>query len=325
MRCQKCGSEGGFGKYCTSCGEELQSGKRCPVCGSPLSHGDVCEYCGYGKGRQKQETEQEEDEPNKKADKKSKFLLLFLVVVILFCIMGIAFVLTSDFTGNQKKQSAFSGQSGISRTALVPSGEEEALTAQTEPARTEPLQTETETKKAETEEKETEEKETEESETEEPETEKNEEALHTYVLQKANCSWTEAMQKCRDMGGYLVRINSREEFDHIVSLIQEEGYEKIQFYIGMRREKGETAYYLTDENNELGGERMDHGKTAWCEDIWLEGEPSYKDEGSGIEETCVSLFRYAETKEWVLNDIPDDLLSVAPAYKDKIGYICEIE
>lgn len=153
----------------------------------------------------------------------------------------------------------------------------------------------------------------------------SEEEIHEYILCVEDCTWTEAFQRCKDKGGYLVRINSKEEFTHIRDLIKERGYEKIQFYIGMRREPNQEAYYLVDENNELVGERMDNGYMEWCKNIWLSGEPTYRDTTLNIEETCVSLFRYSPTGKWVFNDVPEDLIGALSTNAGKVGYICEKE
>ncbi|MGN0361019.1 MAG: lectin-like protein [Hominisplanchenecus sp.] len=157
------------------------------------------------------------------------------------------------------------------------------------------------------------------------ETEDTEEEIHEYIICKEDCTWLEAFEYCKERGGYLVRINSQKELKHIRELIKEKGYEKIQFYIGMRRDPNQKEYYLVDENNELVGQRMDNGYTEWCENVWLEGEPTYRDEVLKIEETCVSLFRYSKTGKWVFNDVPEDLIGALSTNKGKVGYICEIE
>ena len=151
------------------------------------------------------------------------------------------------------------------------------------------------------------------------------EEIHEYIICKEDCTWLEAFEYCKERGGYLVRINSQKELKHIRELIKEKGYEKIQFYIGMRRDPNQKEYYLVDENNELVGQRMDNGYTEWCENVWLEGEPTYRDEVLKIEETCVSLFRYSKTGKWVFNDVPEDLIVALSTNKGKVGYICEIE
>lgn len=134
----------------------------------------------------------------------------------------------------------------------------------------------------------------------ETELSRSEEEIHRYVICVEDCTWSEAFERCKEMGGYLVRINTKKEFSYIRDLIVEGGYEKKQFYIGMRRDPDGDAYYLVDENNEFIGERMDNGYTEWCEKKWLPGEPTYRESTLGIDETCVSMFLYSGSGKWGL-------------------------
>lgn len=159
----------------------------------------------------------------------------------------------------------------------------------------------------------------------ETELSRSEEEIHRYVICVEDCTWSEAFERCKEMGGYLVRINTKKEFSYIRDLIVEGGYEKKQFYIGMRRDPDGDAYYLVDEDNEFIGERMDNGYTEWCEKKWLQGEPTYRESTLGIDETCVSMFLYSGSGKWVWNDVPEDLIGALSSNAGKIGYICEIE
>lgn len=151
-----------------------------------------------------------------------------------------------------------------------------------------------------------------------------EDEIHRYEVFVEDCTWQEAYEKCREKGGYLVRINSEEEFKQIVKVIKKnKNYDKKQYYIGMRRDTGSDAYYLVDEENQFMGERMDHGYTPWAESLWLEDEPSYRDETLQVDETAVSIFRHRDLKRWVINDIPSELVVQIPSYQGKVGYICE--
>lgn len=153
-----------------------------------------------------------------------------------------------------------------------------------------------------------------------------EEDIHTYKVLIEDCTWEEAFSRCRSMGGYLLRINSMEEFYYVTQLIDNTpGTDKIQFYIGARRDPGSDSYYLTDENNSLMGSRLDNGYTEWMNSIWLENEPSYRDSTLGIEESYVSMFRYGDDRRWVINDVPNDLIAALSYNQGKIGYICELD
>lgn len=154
-----------------------------------------------------------------------------------------------------------------------------------------------------------------------------EDAIHRYEVIVEDCTWEEAYQNCLSMGGYLARINSKEEFDYITKKVveKEKNYSKKQYYVGIRRDVNSDAYYLVDENNELMGDRLDNGYTSWANSLWLSKEPSYYDSTLKIEETCVSIFKYKETNKWVMNDIPSNLVIQVPSYEGKLGYICEFD
>lgn len=154
---------------------------------------------------------------------------------------------------------------------------------------------------------------------------RDEEEIHQYYIIQEDCTWTEAFDKCRDMGGYLVRINTLEEWNHIAALIKSEGKEKLQLYIGARRDKNSDSYYWVDENNEFMGDRLDNGYTDWCSSIWLEGEPSYRETTLDLDELCIAIFRYSKTNQWVMNDVPTDLIGALKSNEGRIGYICEVE
>ena len=102
-----------------------------------------------------------------------------------------------------------------------------------------------------------------------------EQKIHTYILVQKDCTWDEAFEECKRMGGYLARINTEEEWNQIKKQIKEEGKEKIQFFLGARRNSGEKEYYWVDEDNEFTGDRLDNNDEQWCKDVWLKGEPSY--------------------------------------------------
>lgn len=154
-----------------------------------------------------------------------------------------------------------------------------------------------------------------------------EDAIHRYEVFVDDCTWDEAYQNCLRKGGYLARINSKEEFQYITQEVieKEKNYTKKQYYVGIRRDANSDAYYLVDENNEFMGERLDHGDTDWADSLWLKGEPSYRDSTLDLDETCVGIFKYKETNKWVMNDIPSDLVFRVPSYEGKIGYICEFD
>ena len=90
--------------------------------------------------------------------------------------------------------------------------------------------------------------------------------------------------------------------------IKEEGKEKIQFFLGARRNSGEKEYYWVDEDNEFTGDRLDNNDEQWCKDVWLKGEPSYYDSSVKKDEDRLNIFYYSQEDKWVFNDVPNDIL-----------------
>lgn len=150
-----------------------------------------------------------------------------------------------------------------------------------------------------------------------------EEGVHRYDIIVEDATWTEAQAECERRGGYLVRINTDEEYKAILKQIEKEVDGRKQFFIGAARNPNYEEYYWVYEDGEFGTERINNNPKY--DDYWLAGEPTYTDSGSGMMETRMVLLQPAGSDEWVWNDIPDNLIAARETISTKMGYICEYE
>lgn len=147
-------------------------------------------------------------------------------------------------------------------------------------------------------------------------------SIHRYEYIVKDATWEEAFQDCISRGGYLVRINSENEYEAIRKEISKQKLTNIYFHIGGRRDSQSQEYYWANEENKLFGEEL-NSENVWCSDAWKAGEPSFQD--GNLEEKYMSLFFFDGEKRFVWNDTPNDMLAAEPAYSGQIGYICEYE
>lgn len=146
-------------------------------------------------------------------------------------------------------------------------------------------------------------------------------AIHSYRIIVEDCTWEEAMQEAQELGGYLVRINSQEEYDTILTQLNAGDYSKYHFYLGGRRDSDGSDYYWVGTDNVFIGDSL-NSSSSWCQDAWYDGEPSYAD--GDITEDAMNLFCVGGT--WYLNDSSMDLVGNYPSYLTGcVGYIVEIE
>lgn len=145
-------------------------------------------------------------------------------------------------------------------------------------------------------------------------------AGHRYELITEDLTWTEANAACTAKGGYLATITSFEEWERITNQITAEEKSNITFWVGAK-----DICWL--EPGIEGGYPMLALYNALFQ-FWLEGEPSYRglrEDGVEVKEEYVVILYRRSDKQYYLNDVPDDILSAAPSYAGKVGYICEYD
>ncbi len=128
---------------------------------------------------------------------------------------------------------------------------------------------------------------------------------HSYEAVRADVSWTQARDEAIAHGGYLVTINSEEEFQQVVALAEEAGFDRI--WIGAHRVDGELVWE--------SGENVSFFR-------WDDGEPSYTDSGDGAAEDYLML--WMRSGHWVYNDSRENpLTDFYGMYGGRIGYVTE--
>lgn len=150
--------------------------------------------------------------------------------------------------------------------------------------------------------------------------EAQEENIHEYRIVVKDVSWTEAYQEAKRVpNGYLVNIDTEEEWNTILQQIQSEQREKCIFWIGAIRRGNSQDYFWVDAEGNSVGESLNQSTN------WLTGEPTYYDSENDMEERYVDMFYSSGENRWVWNDTPDDLISLLSYYSGKVAYIIEIE
>ena len=159
------------------------------------------------------------------------------------------------------------------------------------------------------------------------EPEKDDPGIHRYEIVTGDVTWDEAFAQSIERGGYLARISSPEEYQYITDMLNSGGYTRYQFYLGGRRNDGDTEYYWVNTKNQFLGECL-NDSDSWLGSYWYENEPSFRDTGSGaggeIAENVISLFYVSGT--WYMNDSSSDMAGFYPdLMSGKVAYIIEYE
>ncbi len=148
--------------------------------------------------------------------------------------------------------------------------------------------------------------------------------IHSYEVYTENITWEEARERCKNMGGYLVRIDTPEENEIVSNLLISKGVEGVA-YIGGTRTPDDFEYHWIDNDGKLSDYDISY---AEYQKFWLEDEPSYSDEvdGKTIEEYYVAMVYLESEGKWFWNDVNNDVLSLSTKkYSGKISFICEKE
>lgn len=148
--------------------------------------------------------------------------------------------------------------------------------------------------------------------------------IHTYELIVDDVTWTEAYNACLARGGYLVRINSEEEYQEILEQIVHEDKRNIKFWLGGARSAADVYEYRWIYEDGISGSTILNEEEPF-HSYWLDGEPSFRDGSSSRDEMYMNMFYVSKEGRWVWNDVPDDLIAVVEYYSGAVGYICEYE
>lgn len=153
-------------------------------------------------------------------------------------------------------------------------------------------------------------------------------AGHRYELFVEDLTWKEAESLCREKDGYLATITTWDEMERIQEQIISEDKTNVTFFVGANNETTDNTFgfhWIEPETGETY-DMLYLYDALWG--FWLEGEPSYTgltEDGVEVDEDYVVLFYRKADERCYLNDVPDDILSAAPSYAGKVGYICEYD
>jgi len=156
------------------------------------------------------------------------------------------------------------------------------------------------------------------------ETGDDEAGIHRYEYVVADATWEEAFEQAKAKGGYLAHINTAEEYQYILTELENAGLTNVHFWLGGRRNENDPNYRWVTAGNLLYGDVLNQSGYWACSE-WMAGEPSLYDPNNGLSEAYLNLFYYSGENRWVWNDCPNDILEAAPNYSGKIGYIVEYE
>lgn len=250
-------------------------------------------------------------EPNQQPKKKSSRMAVVIgSVAAVLCLAGGGLVLGKTFLTKDDSEKKESTQ----ETAKKDEEEQPKKTTKVDGSDTEEAKEEEKnTKKQETQ---NEEKAAVPDASKETAQKKQNESGSVYKILVEDCSWSDAFDKCITMGGHLVNIDSKEEFQTICKQIKKQNLTDVHFYVGGAADGNQ--YYWVDSEEYYIGDSLNPEGSSWLAPYWMENEPSFESDGEKENVMCLLNFK----KKWVFNDVPDNISSYYPG---KTGYICEIE
>lgn len=145
---------------------------------------------------------------------------------------------------------------------------------------------------------------------------------HSYLLVVSDCTWSQALERSSDMGGYLVNIGGWTEYSAILKGIIDAGLSDIRFRIGACRQPGSREYHWVDGDGVPYGDVInDPGYWSWSR--WITGGPSFY--ANGFDEEVLEIMYYEKEGRWVWNDVPDDIVASSSYFSGRVGYIVEFD
>lgn len=141
------------------------------------------------------------------------------------------------------------------------------------------------------------------------------EVVTVYQVIAGDLTWEEAEKACRERGGTLAVISSREEFEKISMLADQSGLTYL--WLGARLDSDSDTW---ESKGWITGE-------AWTFENWFPDEPSGEDY-DGTREYYLCMWNAKDDGEdigWTFNDQRNDILSGPVSAAGKIGYVCEYQ
>ena len=128
-----------------------------------------------------------------------------------------------------------------------------------------------------------------------------------YQVYVENVSWTEAQERCRELGGTLAIPADEAEYNEIVRVCTSARLN----YVWLGASRGADGNFYTPDGDLV---------TFYN---WGAGEPSIIDVGDGVPEDYLLLWRNGEV--WVYNDSRENpLIDYGYIYGNNIGFVCKM-